>query len=330
MRKCSYLILSLLITAITYGQLNYSNISTPIAIPPPMPIPKDTVPVTGDTTDHDDNCLPKKKLSAFSLPCCIDYEAMVSVIAKTEFAPQSDCRDPRIIYTPSWLALSGGQSVKTVTASDGQNTLTATTIVVDPNVGLEGTAVQVPIENWSKKLEKIMELLKNNQFPGTCDPQLEFSGGINIKKSFLCCGNSCVKESFKFSGNFAASFGASCHLPVYGIPWFAALDAVISANATANISPNFSLPCQGGKGCVDFGSNLNIGGGAGFTLAAGALRASIQVIGGGGFNGNWCFYPEVENIKGDWQINPLKLVGTVTTAWGMSTHNIEYVIFNGF
>ena len=285
--------------------------------------------VTYSDTKH----VQKAILTGFTLPCCIDTIKNVKDIAILTF--NGACH-PQVIFNPPILSPSGtgsGKETQTVTASaDGVN-LTASTEVVNTNITFGVTPINYNFTAWKDRFVNcLVSGLNGGVSP--CSPSGSWipSGSLGYESSYMCCPSAspCVLTSRKYSGAANWSWGMTCHFPFFGVPYVASLDAVISAGVDGQISLSAKTSCTTTKVCAGLDITARIGGGVGATILAGAVSADLQVQISAGVSGQACVYPLPLSASGNFNIGKVKVVGTVTTFWGLTSTSVEAVIWDGY
>ena len=125
-------------------------------------------------------------------------------------------------------------------------------------------------------------------------------------------------------------YGISCHFPIFGCPYVASLDAVVTAQASLSIGASYQTGCTTGKFCVNGKGVLTAGGGVGANLLAGFISADLQLLISGGLTASYCFTPPPPAGTANLQLGPVQVVGSVSAAWGLISHSISYTVFNGW
>ena len=317
-----------------FAQLSSNNASDN-NVPPPLPPPQPPCFIYLN-----------QKLVSFSLPCCIDTIKNVRDIAtvkliyppvppnpkgcKIVYRPCNVTFEPAKISPPAAVVASNTETVK---ATCGAVSLTATTEAVNGNISLGVTPVSFNFANIGKTFDNAISAIMNGGV-SPCKPSgsLIPTGSISIDASKICCpGNvPCVKTSYKVSGNVSWNYGATCHFPIFGCPYVASLDAVLSANASVTIGASRQTGCTEGKFCVNGNGTLTAGGGVGATLLAGFVSADLQLLVSGGLTASYCFRPPPPAGTANLTLGPVQVVGTVSAAWGLISHSVSYTVFGGW
>ncbi len=275
---------------------------------------------------------PDCDLKSFTLPCCIDTTQNVADIANVvvKGAALTDVvYDPPVI-TPSKIS---GNSIQLVNASVCGVTLQASTSMVNSDISLGVTPIQFNFSSYKDRLENVLKAFLNGGV-SPCSPSgsLIPSGTLGYESSNMCCpdGTPCVQTSRKYSGSATWSYGLKCHFPIFGCPYVASLDGVLSAGVSGSVGLNYQTTCTGGKVCATLDLKVNAGGGVGFTLAAGLVSGDLQLVVEAGAAGELCVYPPPVKVCGKINVGKIKVVGAVSAAWGIWEHSVDYTVFNGY
>ena len=321
MKRIFFLVL---ITGVFFQGFAQSNASDN-NVPPPLPPPVDT------------NCkkIPQKLIS-FTMPCCIDGDVNVRDVAKYTFDNPS-CPIPcgSIVFNPAVLSPVGasGNATQVVTATACGTTLSANVQVVNSNIVLSVTPLSINFAEVGNKLKNALTAIFNGGV-SPCRPSgsLIPTGTINVETSNICCPdqNPCVKRSFKYSCSLTWNYGMTCHFPIFGCPYVASLDAVLSANASASISASYQTTCTAGKFCVNGNGTLSLGGGVGATLGYGFISADLQLVVSGGLSVQYCFSPPPPAGTATVNVGQVQVVGTVSALWGLRTYSVAYTVYDGW
>ena len=254
---------------------------------------------------------------------CVSEQTAVAGISDITWA--GGCPGGLVAFAPATLAPNPLLSVQNVSVAASSNgiTLTNSIPVVNKN---KTSSYTFQVNFGANPIESILDILGGTH----CSKQGSMvpNGQFNRETFKTCCANG-VNDGFKYSGNATWNFGVKCQVPFYGIPYIATVDWVASAGLNASLGVNSTIDCQVQDVCANFSASANIGGGLGFTLAAGFIQGDAQVVVAGlGVTGNYCFFP---NMQGKIQANlgQVKVVGTVTTAWFVE-NSIDYVVFSGW
>ena len=293
----------------------------------------------GGATYTDTKHVQKAKLIGFTLPCCIDKVTNVKDIAILSF--DGPCH-PTVTFNPPTLSPEGlgyvivagadGNTNKTVTASADGVSLDASINVVNPNITFGVTPITFNFTSWGNRFVNcLVSGLNGGVSP--CQPRGSWipRGSLSYKSNKMCCPTStpCVQTSRKYSGSANWTWGMTCHFPVVGVPYVASLDAVISAGIDGQISLSAQTTCTTTRVCAGLDVTARIGGGVGGTILAGAVSAELQIQVSAGFSGSACVYPTL-SASGNFNVGKVKVVGSVTTFWGMTSTSVEYVIWDGY
>jgi hypothetical protein len=284
----------------------------------------------------------KAKLIAFTLPCCSDKSVNVKDIANLQF--DGPCK-PVVVFNPAVLDVSGFLSKEdvTVTATVDGVVLTATITMVNPNKKLtnrrQSQGIRQGLVNtiaaWRRAIFENVLANALNGGVAPCEPRGNINPAINYGQEFfnICCPKDpdCVLEAKKFFGSLNWNYGVNCHFPVWGCPYVASLDAVVSAGVAAKIELNGQTTCTNFKICAGVEFRATVGGGVGATILGGAVSADLQLLVDGlGLTGELCFFPLPVTACGRIFLGRIKIAGTVQLAWGLSSKTIEYVIYSGY
>jgi hypothetical protein len=242
------------------------------------------------------------------------------------------CPAPPVTYNPAVLTPYLPYSTQTVTATAGGVSLQAQTYTVNENAPtgttkIATTTFEAIAEKCIKAIDAILEETpckpKGNKVP---------SGNLSYASSYMCCpaDQNCVKTSRKYGGSAKWNYGFTCHFPIYGCPFVASLDAVLSANASFAIGLSYKTGCTTGKICTNVDAGISLGGGVGATVLAGLGSAELQLICSSSIKATWCFYPQIERPTGNINVGAVKIEGTVSGGWGLVSHTVEFTFFNGF
>lgn len=275
---------------------------------------------------------PDCDLKSFELPCCIDEEKTVSKIARVvvKGAAITD-----VVYDPPVIAPSriSGNSIQLVKASVCGVSLMASTSLVNPNITQGETPVQFNFSAYKDRFANVLSsFLNGGVSPCEATGSLIPSGNLNYETSFMCCpdGFPCVQTSRKYAGAATWSYGLKCHFPVFGCPYVASLDAVVSAGVSGSVGLNYQTTCTGGKACATLDLKVSAGGGVGFTLAAGLLSGDLQLVIEAGASGELCVFPLPVKVCGKVNVGKVKVVGTVSAVWGIVDRSVDYTVFEGY
>ncbi len=282
----------------------------------------------------------RNKMTAFRLPCCVDKETKVADIAGLDF--DGPCRFP-VDFKPPLLTLPWvfWSSNEKVTASLNGKTLEAGITVVHPDKVLNITPVAVDFGSKAmESFEKALDAFFSGMAINSCDfpdsDTLKPTGSISVEESRICCPDKvpCVQRSNKYSGAVSWNYGLTCQFPIpaLSIPYLASIDAVFSAGLSAKVGVSYQTKCDpGGKICVDAEASASVGAGLGTTLLAGALKANLQLVADGvNLSGSVCFVPQPISGSATISLGKLKIQGSVTTVWGLTSHSVDYPLSNGF
>jgi hypothetical protein len=270
--------------------------------------------------------------TAFSLPCCIDTTKSVASIASVTV---TDGSIANISFTPATLSPSRlfATSQETVTATGCGNTLTATTTVVNSDKTGSFTPIQFNLSAYKNRLENVLSTFLNGGV-SPCSPSgsLFPSGSFGYEGSSICCPNAvpCVIGSRKYSGTATWSYGLKCHFPIFGCPYVASLDAVLSAGISGSVSISAQTTCTAVKLCASTNVTLSVGGGLGFTLLGGLVAGDLQLVVSASATGELCVYPTPVSLCGKINVGTVKVVGTISAVWGIWDRTVDYTVFTGY
>jgi len=324
MKKIIILLFGIAVTISSYAQPTLSDNHTPVPVPPPLP--RDTTRYPPDTTKK---CI--SKLVSFSLPCCISATTDVASIAKVTFSNKA-CPAPAVTYTPATLSpiSTKGVDEQRVMAEAGDVKLFSSVSVVNESV-VEGAGQLSlgPVKDLKTKADNLLKALT----AAPCAPSgsLIPSGSASYSFSNICCKTApCVKYVPKYAVALTWGYGMTCHFPIFGVPWFVSLDAVLSANTSLAVSLTYQDGCTPSQACADINGGITIGGGVGGTLLGGLGSAELQLTGSGSLSGNWCVYPEVKTPTGNFTFGAVQVQGSISTGWGLISHTVSFTLFSGF
>ncbi len=287
----------------------------------------------GGVTYSDTKHVQKATLTGFTLPCCIDTIKNVKDIAILTFS--GPCH-PQVVFNPPTIIPSGigtGQETRTVTATADGVSLTANTQVSNSNITFGFTPINYNFTAWKDRLVNcLVSGLNGGVSP--CSPSGSWipTGSLGYESNYMCCptASPCIKTARRYYGQANWSWGMTCHFPFFGVPYVASLDAVISAGIDGQISLNAKTNCTTTRVCAGLDITARIGGGVGATVLAGAVSADLQVQISAGVSGQACVYPLPLSASGYFFIGRVKVVGTVTTFWGLTSTSVEMVIWDGY
>jgi len=313
--KKLFLTLSAIILFFSIGYTQAPNMSdghTPDPGPPPVKKP--------------DSC----KLTGFRLPCCTDTIENVSSIATVTF-DKTPCT---ATFNPATISPSGfvGNSVQSVTACAGGVCITRSINVVNTNKSLGFTPISLDFSKIGNTVDRALDAIFGSGGTGCSKSgSLKPSGSLGYDWSYMCCPTltPCVKNSHKFSGSVSWNFGVTCHFPVAGCPYVASLDAVVSAGISGGFSVNAQTGCAATKVCAGANLKVSLGGGIGATVLAGAVSASLQLVISASASAQVCVYPLPVTGTYSFNIGQVSIVGSVETLWGLTSHSVDYVIYDG-
>lgn len=289
-------------------------------------------------TYKDTKKVTRNKLIGFKLPCCIDNTKNVKDIAILEF--DGPCHPP-VAFNPATLSPPAilWSSEENVTATCDGIALTASTNTVNTNKSINKTPVSIDFgAKVGEAMDKVFDALISGSPVNPCNKSgsLKPSGSISMEESRICCPDKdpCVQRSDKYSGAATWNYGVTCQFPIpaVSIPYIASLDLVVSAGFSAKVGVSYQTQCDpGGKFCVDAEASASFGGGVGATLLAGAIQANLQLIVDGiTVKGSVCFVPQPTSGNASVTLGKLRVQGTVTAAWGLTSHSVDYTLFDGF
>jgi hypothetical protein len=280
----------------------------------------------------------RNKLTAFRLPCCVEKDVKVADIATLNF--DGPCHLPVDFKPPHlsipWLLSSSDEKV---TASLNGKTLEAGTTMVNSDKSISITPLEEDfVPRMNEKFEKAFNVLFLNSPVSPCNRTGSPipTGSLVMETGQICCPDKvpCVQSSKKISGALNWNYGLTCQFPIpgYSIPYFASIDAVISAGLSANLGGGAKTQCNAGfQFCLDGNASASLGGGVGVTLAAGAVEANLQlVLDGINVAFSICPLPPPTTGKLTIAFGKLKIKGSVTAGWGLTTHSVEIPLNNGF
>jgi hypothetical protein len=271
------------------------------------------------------------KLTSFSLSPCFDTVVSTKFISTVGF--DGACK-PTVTYTPALLTPPASEqtSVFTATASAGSESFTDSTIGVNSGQLTNIANVTIDFGSIGSMAEDVLDALLNGGVsPCEADGSPIPSGSISWDKFKLCCTDSVV-DGEKLSGNISWSYGIGCHFPIFGVPYVATVDAVVSAGLSVDVGASGETTCTDTKICGTFNGSASFGGGVGFTLLSGFVSGDLQlIITGVGIAGSICFTPPPEK-KGVVTITfgAGKIVGTIEALWGFISHSVDYPLWSGY
>ena len=307
-------LLSILLLLASTGSLSQTQVSDntiPIIYPPPK--------------------VCESKLVAVILPPCINREVSVSSVAKLVYSDKTCPPKGKVTFNPDKIGPSEDESTVTLTVQATQDgvTVSTTTVAVNEDNGIELAKPDIDFDKIEKALDDALELLDRGS---PCKPSGSFENGIKQEVIVLCCTKhkNPVSNGVRITGEASCSYGATCHFPVFGCPYVASIDAVVSASVGVSVSASYQSGCEGGKYCINASGTFSIGGGAGATIGAGLAQARLQLVASGGIAANYCFRPEPAGGKAVLNVGTLSLVGEVSGLWGLVSHNVNYPIFGGW
>lgn len=280
----------------------------------------------------------RNKLTDFRLPCCVDRDVKVADIATLNF--DGPCHLPVDFKPPHlsipWLLSSSDEKV---TASLNGKTLEAVTTIVNPDKSISITPLEEDfVPRMNEKFEEAFNVLYLNSPVTPCSRTGSPvpTGSLVMEIGQICCPDQvpCVQRSKKISGALNWNYGFTCQFPIpgYSIPYFASIDAVISAGLSATVGGGAQTQCNAGfQYCLDGNASASLGGGVGVTLAAGAVQANLQLV-LDGINVDFSLCPLPPPTSGNLTIafGKFKIKGSVTAGWGLTSHSVEIPLNNGF
>jgi hypothetical protein len=281
----------------------------------------------------------RNKLVGLTIPCCVDTVRKTKDIAVPTF--DGPCH-PFVFYTPEMLSppavlMTSTQKV-TATSSSGE-TVSQNVELVNSNKSISKTPVQINFgQKVGEAVDHVLDAVMSGGPVNPCSKSGGFipSGGINTEEMYICCpGTSdCVKKASKIAGQLTWNFGVTCQFPIpaLSIPYVASVDAVVSAGFSAGIGVSYQSTCtSAGKICAEAEAKLSFGGGIGLTFLAGAAQGNAQLVCDAvGVKGTYCFTPPPAAGTGTITFGKIKVVGNLSLAWGLTSHSIEYTLFDGW
>jgi hypothetical protein len=295
-----------------------------------------TFEIEGISTS-DQKQVTRNRLIGFKLPPCTDTTKNISDIAILTF--DGPCH-PFVSFKPPQVSppmVAWSDDIK-VTASCGGDVFDANITTINTNKSISATPLQIDFgAKVGEAIDKVIVAIIADKPLSPCDKSgsLKPSGSIILEESRMCCSDQdpAIKPSTKISGQVTWNYGISCQFPIpaLSIPYIASLDLALSAGLSASIGASYQSTCTAGKFCIDAEAKATFGGGIGATVLAGAVKANLQlVVEGIGVKGSVCVYPLPVNGNASVTFGKVKVVGTVTVAWGLSSHSVDYPIFDGF
>lgn len=291
-------------------------------------------------TQSSDNTIPiiyppqktcESKLIGIILPACINKEVYVRDVAKLVYSRKDCPAKGTVTFEPEKIGPSEEEPTVNITVKATQDgaTVSTTTVAVNEDAGFELAKPDIDFDKIEKAMDEALELLDRGS---PCKPSGSFENGIKQEIIILCCTKhkDPVSNGVRITGEASCSYGATCHFPIFGCPYVASLDAVVSAQLGLAVAASYQSGCDGGKYCVNASGSFSIGGGAGATLGAGLARASLQLVASGGINANYCFRPEPAKGQAVLNVGNVSVVGEVSGLWGFVSHRVNYKVFDGW
>lgn len=296
-----------------------------------------TMSVDG-VTASDDGQIIKGHVTDAELPYCIDTVQQSSAITTVTYS--SGC-EPAVTYSPDSIkpGSSAGQSVVSVTVSDGTYSATDSTIAVNKgdisSVTLGDSSMSITVGDYSIEvdLSAISDLAEDvtDGLPTGPSVEAEFTGpdgSVTFSEGLLCCTDS-LKDRIKIEGALEVGASVTATIPLYGFPYLATIDAVIGAGVTGNISANAATTCESFEVCAGATLTATVSGGVGFSIGGGVVSASLTLNASASATGNLCFIPPPVTGSVSGNVGSLSVTGTVTTL-GFWSHSVTYPICSGY
>ncbi len=311
------------------GQLNGQTVN--YVLPPAlMNIPVSAKFTIEGVSYQDAGTIKVAKLTGFDLPVCANKATAVAGIADLSF--NGNCH-PLVLFNPANVDIPAVMQFWTVNVTAASNgvVLSDNIIMVNEDKVLNVTPLQINFDLMGV-VEGALNAAFGNTGPCSKSGSLIPKGSISRGTLKLCCPNDGgVIDGTKWAGNLSWEYGIKCKFPIYGCPYVASLDAVVSASANASIGVDATTQCKETKVCGNVSASANIGGGLGFTFAAGAISGDLQlVIKGIGIDGSYCFSPPPAKGEVKLTIGAGSVVGTVETLWGLTSHSVDYPLWSGY
>jgi len=269
-------------------------------------------------------------LKTFDLPVCANAKADVAAIAALTF--DGTCQ-PGVIFTPATVDIPGLAQFWTVGVTVASNgvALADNIIMVNEDKLLNVTPISINFDLVGV-IEGALDAVFGTGGPCTKSGSLIPKGSISRGTFKLCCpAQAGLMDGTKWAGNLNWEYGIKCKFPIYGCPYVASLDAVVSAGVNASIGADAATQCTATKICGSVSASGSIGGGIGFTLAAGVISGDLQlVIKGIGVDGSYCFSPPPAKGEAKITLGAGSVVGTVETLWGLTSHSVDYPLWSGY
>jgi len=269
-------------------------------------------------------------LKTFDLPVCANAKTDVAAIAKLSF--DGTCQ-PGVLFTPAAVDIPGLAQYWTtgVTASSNGIVLADNIIMVNEGILLNVTPLSINFDLVGV-IEGALDAVFGTAGPCTKTGSLIPKGSISRGTFKLCCPDQGgLTDGTKWAGSLGWEYGIKCKFPIYGCPYVASLDAVVSAGVNATIGADAATQCKATKVCGTVSASGSIGGGIGFTLAAGVISGDLQlVIKGIGVEGSYCFLPAPAKGQAAITLGAGSVVGTVETLWGLTSHSVDYPLWSGY
>lgn len=314
-----------------YGTGSCSGLECEVDVSPNLSEENQKITVTymgqcGDTLVESTD-ITMGELVGFQLPPCDDTIVSVANIAILDF--EGDC-EPNVIFSPSTLTPPSVLAYETVevTATSGDVSLTSQIVMVN-----SGQELDVNIITFDSDIlgvfETYLDAILGLGTPCSKSGSLLPKGSISIGTRVLCCPDSGQTTGTSIKGNLSWGAGWGCRGPIFGVPYVASIDALFNVGVNGTLGVDGIEECTSVKICANGGLSGSIGGGLGFTLAAGLVSGELQlIVDGVGLKVNYCFTPV---RKGDYSIafGAGKVEGTVSEIWGLISHSVSYPLWSG-
>lgn len=311
------------------GQLNGQNVQ--YGLPPTlMNIPVSAKFTIEGVSYQDAGTIKVARMTGFDLPECASKASATATLASLTF--DGNCH-PMVLFTPANLNIPAVLQYWTVNVAAASNgvVLNDNIIMVNEEKILNITPLSINFDLMSV-LESSLNAVFGTAGPCNKSGSLIPKGSISRGSLKLCCpGNGGVIDGNKWSGNVSWEYGIKCKFPIFGCPYVASLDAVVSASANVSIGVDATSKCQATQICGSVSASGNIGGGLGFTFGAGIISGDLQlVIKGIGVDGSYCFTPPPAKGEAKITLGAGSVVGTVETLWGLTSHSVDYPLWSGY
>lgn len=323
MKKSLLVIMILLISRCSFGQSVIPNATVPIPLPVPIP---PNVKRTIAKVDKKE-CNADAKLIAFSLPCCISADTLISIenIATIAF-DNMGCKKPTVIFTPAFIVASDSMEKQTITASAGDVKITAIVSVIKKNPIIITKSAPFSFENEAEQFKSLLASLKNGAVPicentGNTLP----IGNLSYQSSTVCCGkDSCAVEQKIFSGAYLWDYSMTCQMPIYGIPVLKSVASVIIGDATMSVTVNEPTNCLNPLPCYSVIGKAGVGGKTKY-IPKGMINADINISSDASYDTTGC---RTTNAPQKFSCNQLEASGKITDGWGLISHTFHYNIYS--